>query len=225
MADYSKFTYVDLLCDSVTACCKVWADKIRDNIVIPNMKTTDYSDGQSRIYPAKPSILESVIGPGPPTHIIDNIFLGSAYNAASKIIMEVYDIRFVLNITAEITNYFEDDESLGYKKFPLYDNNRESIMHYLRNTYDGIKEAQKLGGNILVHCFAGKSRSASIVAYYIMREKKIKPSIAFNMIKDKRPVINPTKKFVSDLDEIFNEDNLDGNNDTNYEDDIIICDL
>lgn len=196
----------DVVYDTAAACSKVWFDKIWDNVAYPSIsKTADYSDSNSRIFPNKVGIMAPIVGYGPPSRIIDNIYLGSAFNAASKLTLKKYDIRFVMNITAEISNYFEDNKAFGYQKFALYDNNKESIADYLQNTYDMIKKNQNKGGNILVHCFAGRSRSASIVAYYIMREQGISPLAAFNKVLEERPIINPTQKFLDDLNIIFNE--------------------
>jgi len=51
-------------------------------------------------------------------------------------------------------------------------------------------------GSVLVHCAAGKSRSASLVIAYLMREFKWKYEEAFNYVKSKRSIVQPNPGFV-----------------------------
>ena len=133
-----------------------------------------------------------------PTHIIDNIYLGSAFNAASFYTLKNLNIKMILNITTEIDFYYP--QHFIYKRYELYDNNYESITKYLKSAYDDIKQFQKsMKGNIFIHCFMGKSRSASIVIYYIMRTLDISIEDAIKYVKTKRPLINPSEKFKEDL--------------------------
>lgn len=62
-----------------------------------------------------------------------------------------------------------------------------------------IEESLKKNENILVHCAAGVSRSASIVIAYIMKTKKLKFEEAFNLVKSKRSIICPNRGFRSQL--------------------------
>lgn len=139
-----------------------------------------------------------------PTHIIDNIYLGSALNAATYDTLVQYDIKVIFNITTEISNYFPDE--FTYVRYTLYDNNKESILDHAESAYNDIKQHQSTTqGNILVHCYMGKSRSAAIVLYYIMKTLKHedgKPYTfdeALAFVKEKRPIINPTFRFAKDL--------------------------
>ena len=60
----------------------------------------------------------------------------------------------------------------------------------------------------------GSSRSASILIYYIMKTLKKENGDKYNLdeaiefIKNKRDIINPSKKFISELKEIILEDLL-----------------
>lgn len=139
-----------------------------------------------------------------PTHIIENIYLGSAYNAAHYENLKKFDIKVILNITTEISDYYPDE--FTYIRYDLYDNNKDSILQYLENAFQQIKYHQRnTEGNILVHCFQGRSRSASVVLYYLMKTQKHKDGTPYSFddaleyLKKKRPVINPTFKFTKDL--------------------------
>lgn len=147
-----------------------------------------------------------------PSHIIDNIYLGNAMNAASQLTLKKYNINVIFNITKEISNYYSNNENYKYFQYKLYDNNEESILEYLEKTYDDIIEYQKnKNSNILVHCYMGRSRSASVVIYYVMRTLRhsdgsyYTPDEAIDYVKDKRPIINPTFKFKNDLILAYNK--------------------
>lgn len=144
-----------------------------------------------------------------PTKIIDNLYLGSAYNAASYYNLKENNIKLIINVTNSISEYYPDE--FEYLKYELYDNNNDSISNYLVNSYIQIKSFQKNNpnGNILVHCFAGASRSASVILYYLILENRKKdPSYnidnALDFLKEKRIVVNPTYKFVEEIKLITN---------------------
>jgi atypical dual specificity phosphatase len=141
----------------------------------------------------------------PPTHIIDNIYLGSAFNAASYQVLKDNNIKMIINVTKSLSNYHENTNEFIYKKYPIYDDNEASIQGYLNSTLSDILSFQKQNylqnksDNILVHCFMGASRSASIVINYLMLVKNMSFDDALKFIHKKRIVVNPTKKYESDL--------------------------
>ena len=143
-----------------------------------------------------------------PTLIIDNLYLGSAFNAASYYKLIDLDIKVIINVTKEISLYYPDE--FIYKTYDIYDDNLESIYKYLEIAYQDIKDYQKnIDGNILIHCFMGASRSASVVLYYLMKEIKSMDNInltheqALKFLKQKRPVVNPTFRLTMDLAKSF----------------------
>lgn len=139
-----------------------------------------------------------------PSHIIDNLFLGSAHNAATKSVLDKHEISLIINVTKAIRNSFP--EEIQYVNYSLYDNNQNSIMVHLENAYQKIIEHQRTKeGNILIHCFMGRSRSATVVLYYLMRKcthpdgSSYTFDDALNLLLEKRPIVNPTFQFTKDL--------------------------
>ncbi|KAJ9113613.1 hypothetical protein QFC22_005921 [Naganishia vaughanmartiniae] len=61
------------------------------------------------------------------------------------------------------------------------------------------KGVQKKGA-VLVHCQAGMSRSATVVAAYLMKTLNISPDDAVEMIREKRPVVYPSETFRAQLE-------------------------
>lgn len=188
MYDYTKSIY------------KVFYDKICEK-VYSNLYGTSSPNKTERMYPDI-SLLESCSSMlmDDPSYIVDNLYLGTAINAASEITLNKFNIKHIFNITSEISNYHNYKDSLQYNKYELYDNNYDSIFQHLEDTYNKIKNIQfNSSGNILVHCYMGRSRSASVIIYYIMREYGLHCDDSINFVKIKRPIINPTKLFKSDL--------------------------
>lgn len=131
-----------------------------------------------------------------PTHIIDNIYLGSAFNAANYSQLSNLNIQVIINVTKEISIYFPNDYI--YKKFELYDNGLDDgLDKYLFEIYNFIKLHKNK--NIFIHCKMGASRSVSVLLYYLMKEHNMKLNNAIEFVKEKRMIINPNIKFIDTL--------------------------
>lgn len=154
----------------------------------------------SRIYPSTSLYNEYSVFWGEPTHVIDNIYLGSAFNAASYPLLKRLNIKVIMNATAEISNYYEHLDEFKYIKYELYDNNQNRIIKHLEKSYNDIRYHQHYtGGNILIHCFMGASRSASIVLHYLMKTYSYTFDEAVEYLRKKRIIVNPTFRLTKDL--------------------------
>ncbi len=179
-------------------------DTIKDYDGVLKIELYEDEDKSTRIYPPVGYYTEYTSFWKEPTHIVDNIYLGSAYNAASYNTLKNRNIKVIMNATTEISDYYPND--FTYLRYKLYDNNKHSIKKYLEKSYDDIKFHQEnTTGNILIHCFMGASRSASIVLYYLMRTQKKEDNTYFSFddavsfLKEKRIVVNPTFRLTKDL--------------------------
>lgn len=133
-----------------------------------------------------------------PTEIYPRIYLGSAYNASEWNTLTKLNIRFIINVTAEITNYFE--EYFEYYRISIKDNNTDSINEYFDESFNNIENfLQNNNGNILIHCFMGSSRSASIAMNYISKKENKEICKILNDLKQLRPSVNPSIRFMTDL--------------------------
>lgn len=157
-----------------------------------------------RIYPPSGFYNEYAIFWSDPTPVVDNIYLGSAFNAASYDLLKKLGVKVIINATTEISNYYP--EEFVYLRYKLYDNNKHSIKKYLEKSFEDIQyHQQNTQGNILIHCFMGASRSASIVLYYLMRTqthndgKSYTFDDAVSYLKNKRITVNPTFRLTKDL--------------------------
>jgi protein-tyrosine phosphatase len=134
------------------------------------------------------------------SHIIDNIYLGSSYNASDRILLNNYNIKSIINTTGNIPNFYEDEE-INYFNISINDNGEEVYTKaQLDASYDFICSNNQ-NNNILIHCVFGRSRSVTILLYYLIKKYNYTIEESLEIIKDKRYSINPSITFINNLQE------------------------
>lgn len=102
---------------------------------------------------------------------------------------------------------FLDDALLEGKQWMfigLRDRESANIERYFEQAFQFIDSQRRSGKVVLVHCAAGRSRSVSMVIYYMMRKKLAKsPDEALAMIQKARPVAGPNEGFMEKLRKEF----------------------
>jgi len=193
----------------ITAGVRVFVDRTYEYI---NTFSNDISDNniqplKKRIFLKVPMVTQVKTFLSPPTYIVNGIYLGSAFNASNKELLDYYNIKYIINVTNEISNYYPED--ITYVNYKIYDNNKDKISDFLDDSYIKLKEfINNNNGNILVHCFMGASRSATVVAHYLIKEFNLSPELAIINLKEKRITINLTNRFYNDLQEKYKRDNF-----------------
>ncbi|KXN82456.1 Dual specificity protein phosphatase 15 [Leucoagaricus sp. SymC.cos] len=81
------------------------------------------------------------------------------------------------------------------------------ILAHLSPSIHFIQAELDKGRGVLVHCQAGVSRSATIVAAYLMYRQNLSPHEALELIKKARPYIDPNPNFLQQL-ELFHKSNF-----------------
>ena len=137
----------------------------------------------------------------PIDHIIDNIYLGDFRTADNIDMLRQYNITHIINCAFNLPNRFP--EQITYKRLDLRDEPDQPITERLEEAYQFIKENKDK--NIFVHCVFGKSRSASVVIFYVMKEKKMNFQDAKNFVKNIRNIVEPNSGFESELNRYYEE--------------------
>ena len=137
----------------------------------------------------------------PIDHIIDNIYLGDFRTADNIDMLRQYNITHIINCAFNLPNRFP--EQITYKRLDLRDEPDQPILERLEEAYQFIKENKDK--NIFVHCVFGKSRSASVVIFYVMKEKKMNFQDAKNFVKNIRNIVEPNSGFESELNRYYEE--------------------
>ncbi|XP_067866550.1 protein phosphatase Slingshot homolog 2 isoform X3 [Heterodontus francisci] len=134
-----------------------------------------------------------------PTEIFEHVYLGSEWNASNLEDLQSRGIRYILNITREIDNFFPG--IFEYYNIRVYDEEATDLLAYWNDTYKFISKAKKNGSKCLVHCKMGISRSASTVIAYAMKEYGWNLDKAYSYVKEKRTVTKPNVSFMRQLEE------------------------
>ncbi|XP_068126425.1 protein phosphatase Slingshot homolog 2 isoform X2 [Hyperolius riggenbachi] len=134
-----------------------------------------------------------------PTEIFDHVYLGSEWNASNLEDLQNRGVRYILNVTREIDNFFPG--VFEYHNIRVYDEEGTDLLAYWNDTYKFISKAKKHGAKCLVHCKMGVSRSASTVIAYAMKEYGWNLDRAFDYVKERRTVTKPNPSFMKQLEE------------------------
>nr|XP_009930360.1 PREDICTED: protein phosphatase Slingshot homolog 2 [Opisthocomus hoazin] len=134
-----------------------------------------------------------------PTQIFDHVFLGSEWNASNLEDLQNRGVRYILNVTREIDNFFPG--LFEYHNIRVYDEEATDLLAYWNDTYKFISKAKKNGSKCLVHCKMGVSRSASTVIAYAMKEYGWNLDRAYDYVKERRTVTKPNPSFMRQLEE------------------------
>ena len=127
------------------------------------------------------------------TNIIHKIYLGNKENAHDDIFIRDNDIKYIINVTLDISNKYDDIE---YYNCNIEDSGDEDIKKYFDDITDIINDNKN--NNILVHCRVGKSRSATFILAYLMRYENMNLKKSLDFLRSKRN-IQPNIYFFDNL--------------------------
>ncbi len=161
----------------------------------------------SRLHIKSPiqSVFEHITAPiRPIIYIIDNIYLGNAYNASNYTYLKESNIKCIVNATSEIDNYFITSNEFIYMKLDgVIDNSESSIKGYFDDFIRFVNENKK--SNILIHCFMGSSRSATLVVLYLVYFKQFYLDDAIKFVEDICYRVNINIIYIEELKEYIKE--------------------
>ena len=94
--------------------------------------------------------------------------LGDYVSASKKHILERHGITHILTVGSGLAPKFS--ERYIYKIIDEYDIPTANLKQHWDDCHNFMDEARESGGTVLVHCYAGVSRSSSTVISYLMRK-------------------------------------------------------
>ena len=138
--------------------------------------------------------------------IIDNIYIGNAYSSSNYYILNENNIGLIVNVTEEIPNYYENfNNEFEYIQIKIKDHNDKSLFEYLELSLSKINTYIKNhpNKNILIHCYMGASRSATILSAYLIKYYNLNVEDSIQLIKSKRDLVNINTSFIEDLNQFY----------------------
>ncbi|KAG5011225.1 hypothetical protein JHK87_019740 [Glycine soja] len=152
-----------------------------------------------------------------PCKIDEGLYLGSIATAANKPALKDCNITHVLTVAGRIPPAHPHD--FVYKIIDVVDKDDEDLKQYFNECFDFIDEAKRHDGGVLVHCFAGRSRSdpnnvtpssVTIVVAYLMKTRGMSFFEALQHVRSIRPAAGPNQGFICQLQDF--EKSLQGAN-------------
>lgn len=146
-------------------------------------------------------VLHTFFHAGPVSlNIIEPNFLLGNLSAATDISTIIkYKITHILTIdTCPLPRNVLELQYVTTKFIQLSDLPKEDLLKYMDETKQFIDEGLSKGV-VLVHCYYGVSRSATVVIAYIMQKYTLSYSEAFEKVKAKRSIVFPNQGFVAQL--------------------------
>ena len=130
------------------------------------------------------------------SQIKDYLYLGSLNDSNNEDFLKNNNIKTIINVTYNHDNIKYDN--IRYYKIDTLDSIEQPILYVIDKVNYLIKN-NKNNGNILVHCYVGKSRSATCIIGYLIENYNMNLNESFKYVKDKRPIINPNNGFMNQL--------------------------
>lgn len=133
-----------------------------------------------------------------PDMISEHIYLGDRYAAFNKDWLLSNNVTHIVNMAAVTCQcYFPG--TFKYLSISILDTVSQDISQFFEACTKYINKAVNGGGRVLVHCEAGRSRSATIVLQYMVTEYKLTLKAAYKRVKKARPIVMPNITFFSQL--------------------------
>jgi protein-tyrosine phosphatase len=123
--------------------------------------------------------------------IMSKLYLGNFQSAKDKIFFKDSKIKAVLNCSKDIPNSFAIHKDIEYMRIPVDDSLKsvdfEKMYNFLPAAVEFIhKHVDLQKQNLLVHCWAGRQRSAACVAGYLIAYHDMTPHEACRYISERR---------------------------------------
>ncbi|KAF2896041.1 hypothetical protein ILUMI_10134 [Ignelater luminosus] len=128
-----------------------------------------------------------------------NFYLGNLSAATDISTLTKHRITHILTIdTCPLPRHILELKNITTKFIQLSDQPKEDLLKYMEETKDFINSGLTRGV-VLVHCYYGVSRSATVVIAYIMQKYQLTYAEAFDQVRTKRSIVFPNQGFVSQL--------------------------
>ena len=129
--------------------------------------------------------------------ITPRLYVGNYENAQNLDFLRSKKIDTIVNCSKELNNVHPN--IFNYIRLELEDTPTQDLSHVLDPVSEKIIELIKNKNNVFVHCYAGISRSTSIIINTIMKLHDWDFEKSLKFVKNMHPNTNPNPGFVKQL--------------------------
>lgn len=129
--------------------------------------------------------------------VIDHLFIGNI-DSINPHVLKQYNIKAIVSIVGDEVKVMYPSDT-NFIRIGLLDHESQNIEPWLEPGYHFINSHRLSKKNVLVHCQAGVSRSATMVLYYLMKHFRVPLRIALGHLREKRPIVRPNPGFLRTL--------------------------
>lgn len=140
--------------------------------------------------------------------VVKNIYIGSINSVYDIKSLKEIGITHIISVIAGFVPPYPED--FDYLVINALDNlntdlskNFEVANDFINKDFDEINENKQK--KVLIHCQAGRSRSATILAAYIIKTFGMDVKNTLNLLTSKRDIIQPNDSFLSQLQKYYDE--------------------
>ncbi|CAI5470908.1 unnamed protein product [Closterium sp. Yama58-4] len=134
-----------------------------------------------------------------PCLVDEGLYLGSIGAAHNRELLKRSNVTHVLTVANSILPAHPND--FHYTLINVLDSPKVDLISRFQECFTVIDAAKAAGGCALVHCFAGRSRSVTVVVAYLMARRGMTVDEALTLVRGLRPEANPNAGFVQQLQE------------------------
>lgn len=133
-----------------------------------------------------------------PMHEIEpGLWLGNYAAATDVNLLRSQDIKAIVQCIEQRNPL--NGSHFSYHIIAIDDVASVNIKDHIPQAISFIHRHRSAGNNVLVHCAAGMSRSASIMISYMMAKYTLPFDRALTLVRDKRACVSPNPGFTSQL--------------------------
>lgn len=138
-----------------------------------------------------------------PQRVLPGLYLGSIDAARNHAALRARGVTHVLTVARELSEEWAAEFThLRVKVTDSTTEDNDLLSHFDRCSAF-IDDARRDGGTVLVHCVAGRSRSAAVCCAYLMHQAAAPLSVAqaLHHVRECRPWAEPNSAFLAQLEQ------------------------
>jgi len=194
---------IKIPCETDKASGPVITESIQDALQVDDIFLSSVYCSRSLLTRSFPNMTRTIssgtyqsYAPPPLTQVLPQLYLGNEHDAEQAVKLIGLGISHVISI---VGGGRYKDLYPNHMYIPLRDNGSSNLLAKLDNSYDFAMESQEPGNKLFIHCQFGQNRSAAYVIGFLMKSKNISFYEAYTLVKEKREIIHPHKKYIEQL--------------------------